>query len=170
MVTGHGAGFVMCWRNGVRWDIHRDDDAKKFMSVSSGEYVLAIPDYSHQARENSARITADRDSISSSSTYRNGAMFKKVIMKLSGNVRWLAGLVFERDLAGKGRSFDFIPHYNVALTTPDRATSSEGKVCNTHRTLTIADAEHSTTHTAASAATISICPSLLLRLWTEIGP
>ncbi|KAL8893545.1 MAG: hypothetical protein Q9192_005158 [Flavoplaca navasiana] len=127
MVTGHGAGFVMCWRNGVRWDIHRDDDAKKFMSVTSGEYVLAIPDYSHQARENSARMTADRDSISSSSTYRSGAMFKKVIMKLSGNVRWLAGLVFERDLAGDGRSFDFMPHYNVALTTPDRATSSEGK-------------------------------------------
>ncbi|KAL8914261.1 MAG: hypothetical protein Q9171_001132 [Xanthocarpia ochracea] len=132
MVTGHGAGFVMCWRNGVRWDIHRDDDPKKFMSVTSGEYVLAIPDYSHQARENSARMSVDRDSISSSSSnssssYRNGAMFKKVIMKLSGNVRWLAGLVFERDLTGNGRSFDFIPHYDVALTTPDRATSSQGK-------------------------------------------
>lgn len=118
----------MCWRNGVRWDIHRDDDPKQFMSVTSGEYVLAIPDYSHQARENSSRVLADRDSISSSSSYRNGAMFKKVIMKLSGNVRWLAGLVFERDLPGNGRSFDFIPHFEVALTTPDRARSSQGKV------------------------------------------
>ncbi|KAI4262241.1 MAG: hypothetical protein L6R42_002578 [Xanthoria sp. 1 TBL-2021] len=127
MVTGHGAGFVMCWRNGVRWDIHRDDDPRKFMSVTSGEYVLAIPDYSHQARENGARMSADRDSISSGSSHRNGAMFKKVIMKLSGNVRWLAGLVFERDLVGNGRSFDFKPHYNVALTTPDRATSSQVK-------------------------------------------
>ena len=135
MVTGHGAGFVMCWRNGVRWDIHRDDDPKKFMSVTSGEYVLAIPDYSHQARENSARNSTDRDSISSSSryktsssSYKNGAMFKKVIMKLSGNVRWLAGLVFERDIEGNGRSFDFMPHYDVALTTPDRAISSQVKV------------------------------------------
>ncbi|KAL8852533.1 MAG: hypothetical protein Q9221_002529 [Calogaya cf. arnoldii] len=127
MVTGHGAGFVMCWRNGVRWDIHRDDDPKKFMSVTSGEYVLAIPDYSHQARENSARNSTDRDSISSSSSYKNGAMFKKVIMKLSGNVRWLAGLVFERDIEGNGRSFDFMPHYDVALTTPDRAISSQVK-------------------------------------------
>ncbi|KAL8999354.1 MAG: hypothetical protein Q9169_001780 [Polycauliona sp. 2 TL-2023] len=127
MVTGHGAGFVMCWCNGVRWDIHRDDDPKKFMSVTSGEYVLAIPDYSHQARENGVRLSTDQDSISSSSTYRNGAMFKKVIMKLSGNVRWLAGLVFERDVAGGARSFDFMPHYNVALTTPDRATSSHAK-------------------------------------------
>ena len=128
MVTGHGAGFVMCWRSGVRWDIHREDDPKKFMTVTSGEYVLAIPDYSHQARENGARMSADRDSISSSSSYRNGAMFKKVVMKLSGNVRWLAGLVFERDLVGNGRSFDFVPHYKVALTTPDRATSSRVKV------------------------------------------
>ncbi|KAL8735940.1 MAG: hypothetical protein Q9166_000502 [cf. Caloplaca sp. 2 TL-2023] len=127
MVTSHGAGFVMCWRNGVRWDIHRDDDPRKFMSVTSGEYVLAIPDYSHQAREDGARVSADRDSISSASSYRNGAMFKKVIMKLSGNVHWLAGLVFERDLTGDGRSFDFVPHYDVALTTPDRVKSSNGK-------------------------------------------
>ncbi|KAL8652016.1 MAG: hypothetical protein Q9226_004445 [Calogaya cf. arnoldii] len=127
MVTGHGAGFVMCWRNGVRWDIHRDDDPKKFMSVTSGEYVLAIPDYSHQVRENSARSLTDRDSISSSSSYKNGAMFKKVIMKLSGNVRWLAGLVFERDIEGNSRSFDFMPHYDVALTTPNRAISSQVK-------------------------------------------
>lgn len=128
MVTGHGAGFVMCWRNGVRWDIHRDDDPKRFMTVTSGEYVLAIPDYSHQARENVVQISADGESVSSRGSYRSGAMFKKVIMKLSGNVRWLAGLVFERDLAEGGRSFDFIPHYNVMLTTPDRARKYQERV------------------------------------------
>ncbi|KAL8732117.1 MAG: hypothetical protein Q9181_004062 [Wetmoreana brouardii] len=127
MVTGHGAGFVMCWRNGVRWDIHRHDDPKRFMTVTSGEYVLAIPDYSHQARENIAWSTPDQESVSSRSSYRNGGMFKKVIMKLSGNVRWLAGLVFERDLADDGRSFEFIPHYDVALTTPEHAKTSQGK-------------------------------------------
>ncbi|KAL8837519.1 MAG: hypothetical protein Q9170_002512 [Blastenia crenularia] len=121
MVTGHGAGFVMCWRNGVRWDIHRDDDPRRFMTVTSGEYVLAIPDYSHQARENTVKASTDEESVSSTSSYRSGAMFKKVIMKLSGNVRWLAGLVFERDLTEGGRSFEFIPHYDVRLTTPDRA-------------------------------------------------
>ncbi|KAL8691146.1 MAG: hypothetical protein Q9218_003566 [Villophora microphyllina] len=127
MVTGHGAGFVMCWRNGVRWDVHRDDDPKRFMTVTSGEYVLAIPDYSHQARENNARSLPDQESVSSRSSLRNGAMFKKVVMKLSGNVRWLAGLVFERDVTEKGRSFDFVPHYNVTLTTPEQAKSSNGK-------------------------------------------
>lgn len=128
MVTGHGAGFVMCWRNGVRWDIHRDDDPKRFMTVTSGEYVLAIPDYSHQARESVAQSSADGESVSSRGSFRSGAMFKKVIMKLSGNVRWLAGLVFERDLAEGGRTFDFIPHYDVRLTSPDRITSSQKQV------------------------------------------
>ncbi|KAI4202937.1 MAG: hypothetical protein LQ348_001457 [Seirophora lacunosa] len=127
MVTGYGAGFVMCWRNGVRWDIHQDDDPKQFMTVTSGDYLLAIPDYSHQAREYSARATVDSESVSSRDSYRSGAMFKKVVMKLSGNVQWLAGLVFERDLADGARSFDFAPHFGVTLTTPDRARASRGK-------------------------------------------
>ncbi|KAL9612979.1 MAG: hypothetical protein Q9167_002456 [Letrouitia subvulpina] len=127
VVTGYGAGFIMCWRNGVRWDIHRENDPKKFMTVTSGEYVLAIPDYSHQAREN-VRSRDDDGSISSTSSQRSGAMFKKVVMKLSGNVRWLAGLVFERDLDQGGRSFDFVPHYNIILTSPERAKAPEGQV------------------------------------------
>lgn len=84
------------------------------MIVSSGEYVLAIPDYHHQANLDAV----DRDgesSISSSSGSEDSATFKKVIMKLSGNVRWLAGLVFERNIDGGGRSFDFRPHYDVTL-------------------------------------------------------
>lgn len=129
VVTGHGAGFVMCWRNNVRWGIHQDDDPKRFMTVTSGEYVLAIPDYSHQARE---RVSSGRDaeSMTSSSSYKNGAMFKKVIMKLSGNVRWMAGLVFERDLDEGGRSFEFLPHYDVILRTPEKAKACRVKVIN----------------------------------------
>ena len=128
VVTGHGAGFVMCWRNNVRWGIHGDDDPKKFMSVTSGEYVLAIPDYSHQARETSSGMGHDTDSVSSRSSNKDGSKFKKVIMKLSGNVRWLAGLVLERNVPGGGRSFEFAPHYDVVLTTPDRAKAPPGQV------------------------------------------
>lgn len=128
VVTGHGAGFVMCWRNGVRWGIHQDDDPKKFMTVTSGEYVLAIPDYSHQAREVSTTVEQDCDSFSSTSSYRSGAMFKKVIMKLSGNVRWLAGLVFERNVEQGRRSFEFVPHYEVTLRNPSRAKAPQGQV------------------------------------------
>ncbi|KAI9716325.1 MAG: hypothetical protein M1812_005390 [Candelaria pacifica] len=126
VVTGHGAGFVMCWRNDVRWSICQDDDPKKFMAVNSGEYVLAIPDYSHQARMSTDTSDHDSESIASSSSFKNGALFKKVIMKLSGNVRWLAGLVFERELEGGGRSFNFVPHYDVTLLHPSHAQAPKG--------------------------------------------
>lgn len=114
MVTGYGAGFVMCWRDSVRWAIHTVDDPKRFMTVNSGEYVLAIPDYSHQARHSAGHVN-DEDSLSSGESRKNAAVFKKVIMKLSGNVQWVAGLVFERNSDGDQRSFDFEPHYNVVL-------------------------------------------------------
>ena len=118
----------MCWRGNVRWAIHEDDDPKRFMCVTSGEYVLAIPDYSHQARETSSGMGRDTDSMSSRSSNKEGSRFKKVVMKLSGNVRWLAGLVLERNTSGGGRSFDFVPHYNVVLTTPDRARAPSNQV------------------------------------------
>ena len=102
-VTGYGAGFVMCFRSDVRWDIHQENDPKKFMTVSCDEYVLAIPDYVPPAP---------------SLENQNAAVFKKVIVKLTGRVRWLAGLVFERDDERARRSFDFIPHYEVTLRTP----------------------------------------------------
>lgn len=117
----------MCWRGNVRWGIHQDNDAKKFMTVTSDEYVLAIPDYSHQAREKFLP-GHDVDSISSTSSSKNGAMFKKVVMKLSGNVRWMAGIVFERNLDKGGRSFEFLPHYDVILRTPEEASALQGHV------------------------------------------
>ncbi|KAB8296060.1 hypothetical protein EYC80_008867 [Monilinia laxa] len=112
IVTGDGAGFLMCWRNDVRLSVCRDDDPRKFITVDSGEYILAIPDFSHQARV-SASEANDGDSVVSADSFRRGASFKKVVMKLSGNVQWLVGLMFERDLDDGTRSFDFEPHYNV---------------------------------------------------------
>ncbi|KAK0124244.1 hypothetical protein ONS95_009219 [Cadophora gregata] len=115
VVTGNGAGFLMCWRNDVRWNICREEDPRKFMTVDSGEYILAIPDFSHQAR-NISKLDRDSDSMTSVDSFKRGAAFKKVVMKLSGNVQWLVGLMFERNLREEGkRSFDFEPHYNVIL-------------------------------------------------------
>ncbi|KAF7865344.1 hypothetical protein EAF04_006321 [Stromatinia cepivora] len=112
IVTGDGAGFLMCWRSDVRLSVCRDDDPRKFITVDSGEYILAIPDFSHQARVTASEQN-DSDSVVSSDSFRHGAIFKKVVMKLSGNVQWLVGLMFERDLDDGTRSFDFEPHYNV---------------------------------------------------------
>ena len=119
VVTGYGAGFVMCWRNDVQWSIHSSDEPRRFMTVRSGEYVLAIPDYSHEARSTpQQKLERDSDSISNSSSNKNGALFQKVIMKVSGNVQWAAGLVFERDLDNGKRSSEFRPHYDVVLKNP----------------------------------------------------
>ena len=124
-VTGNGAGFLMCWRNDVRWNVHADDDPKKFMTVDSGEYVLAVPDYSQHAREASPGH-GDEEIASVGDGRRSGAAFKKVVMKLSGKVQWLAGLVFERAIEDSARSFDFIPHYNVVLKSPQFAQPEGG--------------------------------------------
>ncbi|KAI0480570.1 mitochondrial protein from FMP27-domain-containing protein [Xylariaceae sp. FL0804] len=121
-VTGAGAGFLMCWRNNVKWNIHTEDDPKKFMTVDSGEYVLAVPDYSHQVRE-AARGLDENDSMTSENTHKSGAAFKKVVMKLSGNVQWMAGLVFERAIENGKRNFEFKPHYEVILKSPMYARS-----------------------------------------------
>ncbi|KIW94182.1 uncharacterized protein Z519_05498 [Cladophialophora bantiana CBS 173.52] len=119
IVTGYGAGFAMCWRNDVQWLIHQVDDPREFMTVKSGEFILAIPDYSHEARNTpEQRASNDSDSVSSSSSTRNTAIFKKVIMKLSGNVQWTAGLVFERDLPDGSRTSESRHHYDVVLRNP----------------------------------------------------
>ena len=134
VVTGYGAGFVMCWRSNVRWAIREDDDPKNFMTVRSGEFVLAIPDYSHKAnstQEDTANL--DFNSINSSSSLKNAAVFSKVILKVSGNVKWSAGLVFERDEPGGGRSSVFKPHYDVILKNPKYMTERESRGYDAYR-------------------------------------
>ncbi|RFU34928.1 hypothetical protein B7463_g1412, partial [Scytalidium lignicola] len=132
VVTGNGAGFLMCWRNDVRWNVCQESDPRKFMTVDSGEFILAVPDFSLQARS-SERQKHDDDSIVSSDSYKRGAVFKKVVMKLSGNVQWLAGLMFERNVEGGGRSFDFKPHYKVVLKEPRYAKAPPGKLYDAFR-------------------------------------
>ncbi|KAL2201139.1 mitochondrial protein from FMP27-domain-containing protein [Corynascus similis CBS 632.67] len=124
-VTGNGAGFLMCFRNDVRWNINTVDDPKRFMTVDSGEYVLAVPDYGHQVRE-ARRQHGEDESISSGSSLQSGATFKKVVMKLSGKVQWLAGLVFERAIEQGHRSFESKPHYEVVLKSPQHAKPENG--------------------------------------------
>jgi hypothetical protein len=119
----------MCWQNDVNLRIAEDDDPRNFMSVNSGSYVLAIPDLGHYARQDhDLEISGHNETSSSISSYKQLAIFKKTIMKLNGNVRWGAGLVFERNLEKSGRSFDFIPHYNVVLKSPKYAKGTDGKV------------------------------------------
>lgn len=98
------------------------------MIVDSGDYILAIPDFGHYVRQNEAEAT-DADSISSTASQKRGASFRKVIMKLSGNVQWLAGLLFERNTRDGRRTFHSKPHYQVVLKHPAYAKPSSGQVC-----------------------------------------
>ncbi|KXL44849.1 hypothetical protein M433DRAFT_154812 [Acidomyces richmondensis BFW] len=125
-VTGNGAGLVMVWRNDVRWNIAQSDDPRQFMTVNSGDYILAVPDYNSYARHTQEEISGDSDSGLSSVNTKREAIFKKVVMKLSGHVQWLAGLMFERDLPNGKRLFEFKPHYDVVFKHPDFAKASHG--------------------------------------------
>ncbi|KAF7557332.1 hypothetical protein G7046_g6077 [Stylonectria norvegica] len=124
-VTGNGAGFLMCFRNDVKWAINAEDDPKRFVTIDSGEYVLAVPDYSHEVRT-AARLQHDADGHSTDDAFKSGATFKKVVMKLSGKVQWVAGILFERSIVEGKRSFDFTPHYEVALKNPHFAKPENG--------------------------------------------
>ncbi|KAJ2905775.1 hypothetical protein MKZ38_004452 [Zalerion maritima] len=126
LVTGHGAGLLMCWRNDVRLGLNTEDDPKRLLSVNSGEYILAIPDFSQQVRDSEKRYN-DKDSFLSDESYRQGASFQKVVMKLSGKVQWLAGLVFEQAIRDGVRRFDFKPHYDVVLKAPEHAKDVNGE-------------------------------------------
>lgn len=133
IVTGDGAGFVMVWRNNVCLKIAQDQNPRKFMTVDSGDYILAIPDYDHYARHVLDMDDATDTSASSADSMRSTAMFKKVVMKLSGNVQWLLGLMFEQGLEDGKRRFDFKPHYDVVLKHPDYAKSPNGKPYDAYR-------------------------------------
>jgi hypothetical protein len=171
MVTGHGAGFVMCWQNDVQLSLAEDVDPRNFLVVNSGSYVLAIPDLAHYARHDSEPDPAlHNEDASSVSSYRQLAIFKKTVMKLNGNVRWVAGLVFERDLDHRGRSFDFIPHYDVVLKNPQYAKSTNGKVSvSNHPPRSELTYNRPMMHSAGSEATIYTCLSPLLPPMTENG-
>lgn len=117
----------MVWRNHVQWNIGQDPDPRAFMTVDSGDYVLAVPDFGVYARSTPDTATAQAQQHSISS-HQHEQRLKKVIMKLSGKVRWQVGMVFERDVADGTRSFDFIPHYKVTLRNPVHIKSIKNEV------------------------------------------
>jgi hypothetical protein len=128
----------MCWRGGVRWEFGRDEDPRKAIKVDSEEYLMAIPDYSNHVIEDvDIGGIPETRSINSANSHENAAQFQKVIMKLSGRVRWLVGLMFEQEISNeedwklRKRSSEFIPHYKVNLRTPEHAIAPPGEV-STH--------------------------------------
>jgi hypothetical protein len=131
VVTGQGAGLVMVWRDNVNWNMAQQDDPRKFMTVDSGDFILAVPDFNNYVRKQDDDVHDDSSSTTHST--QHNAMFKKVVMKLSGKVTWLAGLMFERDIGDGKRSFDFKPHYDVVLKHPKYAKGPNGEAYDAYR-------------------------------------
>lgn len=120
------AGFVMCWKNNVQLSVNAKDNPQEFMVVTSDDYMLAIPDFSFQEREYLSRSVDKTVGLICNSNFKDFTVFQKVIMKLSGKVKWTAGLVFERmSNDGKSRTFQFKPHYDVVLSNPQSVKDIE---------------------------------------------
>lgn len=117
-IVGESAGFVMCWKNNVEVKFNHDDNPKEFIVVTSNDYVLAVPDLSFQEREYLAKSVDKTGGLACASNFQDGTVFQKVIMKLGGRVKWVAGLLFERKKGVNGRTFEFKPHYDVVLSNP----------------------------------------------------
>jgi len=117
----------MVWRNDVQLNVWQENDPVKFITVDSGEFILAVPDFSHFARD-SINLLPSQAQEQTPGGHKEDSTFKKVVMKLSGKVRWQAGLVFERELEGGGRSFKFEPHYDVTLRNPQHIKSIKNDV------------------------------------------
>lgn len=140
MVIGAGAGFMFCWRGDVVWKIATEASLKDLSHVDSDEFILAIPDFTKEPIETDDFIEEENTFSSSralSHESSRNAVFRKVVMKLNGGVRWIAGLVLERrclpncqECGGKRRcrAFDFLPHYEVHLKRADHCHAPEGEV------------------------------------------
>ena len=117
---------MFCWRGDVGWDIGTQVDPKLFSFIDSNEFILAIPDLTREMTFEDIFHNKNFEMLSSERA-RN-AVFHKIMMKLSGKVRWTAGLVMERncgricDHCGNRnvcRLYDFKPHYDVHLKAPE---------------------------------------------------
>ena len=129
---------MFCWRGNVVWTIGTEPSLKDLSHVDSDEFILAIPDFTREP-VNTDDFT-DYENLFPSSRLvvqhrARNAVFQKVIMKLSGGVRWNAGVLFERRcLSGctscggrtKCRTFDFIPHYKVHFKRPEFCCANGG--------------------------------------------
>ena len=131
---------MFCWRGDVVWKIATEETTKDLSHVDSDEFILAIPDFTQEPIETdnyTDHENAFQSSRALSHDRSRNAIFRKIIMKLNGGVRWIAGLVFERrcppactacDGQKKCRKFNFIPHYDVHLKTPEFCRHAIGEV------------------------------------------
>ncbi len=117
-LIGEASGFVMCWTNGVTILINEDDNSKELLVIKSKDYLLGIPNHSAIKKTFQTHSDYSTDFLGNNFTEE---YFEKIVMKLSGTVKWTMGFLFERSIDGSrdNRGHDFRPHYDIELCNPN---------------------------------------------------
>ncbi|CAG8512718.1 3510_t:CDS:2 [Acaulospora morrowiae] len=158
LITGKGAGFVLCWRKDVKIKLGYANDQNEVLQVDSDEFTLAIPNLnaviadgslspdnikpedrelnSHRLRNSTGSTSTESTLVSDSPNCR----LLKCIMKLCGGVRYGMGCHFNRSCRqnygecakckkeGKCRYEDFVPHYKIITRMPEYAIAPAGEI------------------------------------------
>lgn len=115
-----GSGFAFVWKGGVKLQINGSDDPKQFFVVTSEQFVWGVPNLAITEREYIKRSMALENAYTCRTNFCEMVNLQKVVLKLSGAVKWKLGLLFEKDKEGSlGRTSKFKPHYAVQLKHPD---------------------------------------------------
>lgn len=170
VVMGNGAGLTKVFRGNVRWEIGVHPDSRRLIEVKCEEYMLAIPDFSRRSTNqdeprSQPKIDAGNKSYPLHHYHlsRKEISFQKILMKLTGDVHWIAGLAFERHCDTQDcehcksnnecRIWDFKNHWDVKMRIPKYSILPSGEV-------SLALCYHSTTDLIASRCLQRVSQSL----------
>ncbi|CAI5759159.1 unnamed protein product [Candida verbasci] len=125
-LVGKNSGFVFCWKNNVKLVIDGTSNPKNLITLTSDDFLFAIPNYSMEEK-NIWSLFYDDEDENSPDIDLEAKKFEKKCIKLtsSDRVKWVLGFMFERNkyfskrLSDQElRCSDFKPHYEVMITNP----------------------------------------------------
>lgn len=125
-LVGKSAGFVFCWKNNVTLKIDGTINSKDLVTITSDDFVFAIPNYSIEEKNIWSLFYDDLDDPSADVDLE-AKKFNKQVIKLSSSekVKWTLGMLFERNKHPTKNFSDqelrvneFKPHYEVQITNP----------------------------------------------------
>ncbi|RCK56227.1 hypothetical protein Cantr_05907 [Candida viswanathii] len=125
-LVGKSAGFVFCWKNNVTLKIDGTINSKDLVTITSDDFVFAIPNYSIEEKNVWSLFYDDLDDPQGDVDLE-AKKFSKQVIKLSSNekVKWTLGMLFERNKHPTKqfsdqelRVHEFKPHYEVQITNP----------------------------------------------------
>lgn len=125
-IVGRDAGFMWSWKNGVELKFNYTGNQKELVMLDSYDFVFGVPDCSYAIGLPWSSQDAEEELLADALEEKT---FQKKVMSFSSDekVRWRLGLLFERNedvkcrevSADNKRTNEFIPHYDVVVTSPE---------------------------------------------------